>query len=97
MIHTESSPLAGKTVKIRAGRTHPHVTDFGSSDYVVEDWWDRVAGKSWMFCDGNPACLVYALRDPIGLPMDDEVLYGHIGNFGHLVHISEIEPADGKV
>jgi hypothetical protein len=45
-----------------------------------------------MDCDGNPACLIYALRSGLmGLPTDDEVLYGKVGIFGHLVHISEIE------
>lgn len=29
------------------------------------------------------------------LPLDNEVLYGKVGQFGHLVHISEIEELDG--
>ena len=47
-----------------------------------------------MVCDGNPACLVYAMRSATqdqDIPLDDEVLYGKIGSLGHLVHISEIE------
>jgi hypothetical protein len=94
MIHKESSPLAGKTVKIKQTVKHPQQSDFGGSDFRVEDWWDKVAGKSWMFCDGNPACMVYAIRAGLSetpLPTDDEVLYGKVGPFGHLVHISEIE------
>jgi len=94
MAHKESSPLAGKTVKIKSDVVHPQVPNFGGSEYRVEDWWDRVAGKSWMDCNGNPACMVFAIRTGFSKnspPTDDEVLYGKIGAFGHLVHISEIE------
>lgn len=90
--NTEVSPLAGKVVRIKAGITHPQVSGFGGSEYHVEDWWDRVAGKSWMDCNGNPACLIYAMRSGFdGLPTDDQVLYGKIDGLGHLVHMSEIE------
>ena len=80
------SELAGKKVTILSG-TYKGMT------YWVEDWWENVSGSSWMFADGNPACLKYAAR--IGLkdsvPFDDDVLYGKIGSFGELIHISEIE------
>lgn len=56
-------------------------------EFLIEDWWDRVAGKSWMHCDGNPACLTYAITLPVP-PLDDEVVYGKIGAFGVLVHVS---------
>jgi hypothetical protein len=46
MIHNQPSNLANKTVKIKKEVMHPQVPNFGGSDYVVEDWWDRVAGKS---------------------------------------------------
>lgn len=101
-MHLEPSPLAGKSVRIREGVEHPQVPDFAGSEFHVEDWWDRVAGKSWMDCDGNPACMVYAIRTGTSktpVPTDNEVLYGHMGPFGHLVHVSEIEqgkePEDG--
>ena len=84
-MHNTQSPLAGKTVKIK-----DDANKLGGETYVVEDWWDRVAGKSWMFCNGNPACMGYAIR-AVGLPTNDEVLYGKIGGLGYLVHISEIE------
>ena len=93
-MHDKPSKLAGKTVKIKNDVTHPQVNDFGGSEYHVEDWWDRVAGKSWMDCNGNPACMVYAIRTGLSneeVPTDNEVLYGKVGNFGHLVHVSEIE------
>lgn len=81
------SPLAGRTVKISADS--PHI---GGAEYVVEDYWHNVAGKSWMFCDGNPACLDYAARaGAANLPTDNKVLYGKIGSLGKLVHESEIE------
>ena len=87
MIHPEASPLAGSIVRIKKDAKHPQIPDFGGSEYRVEDWWDRVGGKSWLDC-GNTACVVYAMR---GLPVDDDVLYGKIGHLGHLVHVSEIE------
>ncbi len=96
MIHRESSPLAGKTVKIKLGCIHPQIKDFSGSDYRVEDWWDKIAEQSWMDSDGNPACLIYAMRSASVLPLDDEVLYGKIGPFGHLVHLSEIMEMPSK-
>jgi hypothetical protein len=88
--------LAGKTVKIRKDAAHLQVPGFGGSEYRVEDWWDRVSGVSWMFAKGNPAALVYAMRSSMqayDVPIDDEVVHGKIGPFGHLVHICEIEEA----
>ena len=95
-MHEQPSPLAGKTVRIKAEAKHPQVIDFGNSEYRVEDWWDRVAGKSWMeLAATNPACLVYAIRSSRNqIPIDDEVLYGKIGHLGHLVHLSEIEETE---
>lgn len=88
MIHGESSELAGKTVKIKQ-----QITKFGGAEYRVEDWWDRVSGGSWMFAIGNPACIEFAVRTGLvdASPTDDEVLYGKIGSFGHLFHISELD------
>ncbi len=92
ILHGEASGYAGKTVKIKLEAKHLQVPDFGGSEFRVEDWWDRLRQGSWMFCQGNPACIIYALRIvEEHLPMDDEVLYGKIGCFGHLVHISEID------
>lgn len=88
MLHTDSHPLAGKTVIIRSG-------EFAGEEYRIEDWWDRVAGRSWQVCDGNPACLDYAMRAAFEkLPIDNEVIYGKFGSFGKLIHISQLgEPA----
>ena len=84
-IHEEASPLAGQTVTIKGG-------EFAGLEYVVEDWWDRVSGGSWMFATGNPACLEYAIRSGFSgtTPTDDEVLYGKIGAFGKLIHVSDL-------
>ena len=88
MRHTEPHPLAGQTVLISND-----ADEIGGEEFVVEDYWDRITGKSWMISDGNPACIHYAMR--IGfqekqVPTDDEVLYGKVGFFGKLVHVSEI-------
>ena len=93
-IHPSPHPLAGKTVKIKKHIIHPQVPMFGGSDFIIEDWHDRLMGKSWMFCEGNPACLVYAVRTGFSknpVPNDNEVLYGKVGAFGHLVHICELD------
>ena len=84
-MENEKSELAGETVKIISG-------ELAGSDYRVEDWWENVSGKSWMFSQGNMACIKYAVRNAKdNLPVDNDVLYGKIGAFGHLVHITEIE------
>lgn len=84
-IHSEPSPLKGETVTVK----FPGSDD--TFEYVVEDYWDRVYGDSWMWAEGNPAALNYAMRVyQQGLPLDDEVLYGKIGAFGHLIHVSEV-------
>jgi hypothetical protein len=88
--HLEPHPLAGQTVKAE-------IRDQGGNavvDYRIEDYWDRVVGQSWMDSAGNPAALVYAMRSAMaGLPLNDEVLYGKVGSFGHLVHVSELVEA----
>jgi hypothetical protein len=47
-----------------------------------------------MLSDGNWAAMHYALRSALVepmLPIDDEVVYGKIGAFGHIVHVSELD------
>lgn len=94
-MHLEKSELAGKKVKIKEEVKHPQYPDFGGSEIKIEDWQDKVMGKSWMDCDGSPACLVYAMRTGLGkmdIPTDDEVLYGKRDDgLGSLVHISELD------
>jgi hypothetical protein len=94
MLHKEKSEYAGQTLKIKEGVEHPQIENVDQLEFRVEDWWDRVSGKSWMISEGNPACIVYAMRtgmSKLQIPTDDEVLYGKIGPFGHLFHIKELE------
>jgi hypothetical protein len=80
-IHAEEHPLAGQTVTLASGT-------FAGESYRIEDWWDRIAGRSWMYCDGNPACLEYAIRSGAeGDLISNEVVYGKIGMFGKLIHV----------
>jgi hypothetical protein len=96
-MHTQESPLKGQTVHIKKDVTHFQDANFGGSEFIVEDWWDKLEQKSWMWCDGNPGCLVYAMRSTFQaarfIPIDDEVLYGHTpkNGLGHLVHVSELD------
>jgi hypothetical protein len=84
MIHREPHTLSGKTVTANwRGETE---------EYDVEDYWDRVAGASWMDIAGNPAVIHYEVRHRTKpLPDGDDVLYGKDRyGLGHLVHISEL-------
>jgi hypothetical protein len=94
-MHEEAHPLAGRVVKIREGVTDPgQGAVIGGVEYELEDWWDRLTGGSWMFANGNPAAMHYGIRQGTmdnPSPIDDEVVYGKIGSFGHLVHVTEIE------
>jgi hypothetical protein len=86
-MHKEKSPIAGGFMFIKSG-----VPELGDKIIHIEDWWDRISGKSWMFCNGNPAAMGYGIRAGLDhLPIDDEVLYGHIDGLGYLVHISELD------
>ena len=90
MLHKEKSPLANQKLKIKT-----QANEIGGKEILVEDWWDRVAGKSWMNCDGNPVCLNYAMRTglsmDISVPTDNEVVYGKINGLGYLVNTVELE------
>jgi hypothetical protein len=87
MIHNEPHELAGKTVRV-VFKNNPLDSQF----FTVEDWVDRVMGRSWGDCDGNPACLTYAFRAGLAdIPPDDEVLYGKVNGLGTIVHVSELE------
>lgn len=97
IIHKERHELAGKKVAIKTGpMKFGHDPDeLDGSEFIVEDWWDRVYGATWMHAEGNPACLKYAIRSAcVGLPIDNEVVYGKVGMLGHLVHNNELEMLD---
>jgi hypothetical protein len=90
--HPDPHPFAGQRVVIAEGVTDSAQNAVvAGAEYAIEDWWDRIAGQSWMTAVGNPAALHYAMRSAAnGLPLDDQVVYGKIGPFGHLVHVSEL-------
>lgn len=94
----DTHPLAGKTVRLKLKADGLDNLKTGDL-YRIEDWWQNVSGKSWMFCDGNPACMIYGMRGGMaGLPNDNEVVYGKVGAYGHLIHISELgEVVDEEV
>jgi hypothetical protein len=96
-IHTEPHPLAGQVVTLPDGVTDPmRGMVIAGAEYRVEDWWDRVTGESWMNAVGNPAAIQYGARIigcQITIPVDDEVVYGKIGSYGHLVHDTELRGA----
>lgn len=87
-MHTTPHPLARQTIAVP-----PDADDGGPSfSFRVEDWGDRVLGRSWRVADGLPVALVYALRvAEKQLPLDDDVVYGHDATgFAHLIHSTEI-------
>lgn len=92
MIHENKSEFAGKTVKLKET-----VVGMRGESFEVEDYWDRVAGMSWMACVGNVAVLSYSIRAGvanrlgIAIPLDNEVLYGKIEGLGYLVHVCELD------
>lgn len=87
--HPAPHPLAGQIVKVTADL---HGDGATQHEFVLDDWNDRVFGQTWMFMEGHPASLDYAVRSAVaGLPTDNEVVYGKVGSFGHLVHVSEIQ------
>lgn len=94
----EKFEFAGKTVKVKDGVGKSlYNENMSGADYVIEDWWENVNGKSWMFSDGNPAALEYAVRiaaygENNSVPIfSNDVVYGKIGMFGHLFHVNELE------
>lgn len=92
-IHKSPHPLAGRTVKVGPGEHHDmQGAVVEGAEFRVEDWVDRTMGGSWMDQKGNPACLIYGLRvGASAIPIDNEAVYGKIGPFGHIVHVTEIE------
>jgi len=85
----EKHPLAGQTVRLNVAVDDPD--HLNGQKYWIEDWWINVMGKSWQRCDGNIACMKYAMRNGLGgLPLDDEVVYGKVGPYGLLIHVSEL-------
>ncbi len=94
----EKFKYAGQTVKTKQGvGISSFGQDMSGQDFIVEDWWENVTGCSWMNADGNLAALEYAIRsakygDNNNVPLlGNDVVYGKIGPFGHIFHVSELE------
>lgn len=92
MIHENKSEFAGKTIKLK-----DTVVGMRGESFEVEDYFDRLAGESWMACSGNISVLSYSIRAGVSnrlgitIPLDNEVLYGKIRGLGYLVHVCELD------
>lgn len=93
----DEHPLAGQTVVLNLTakegmEDHDLYKKLQGQEYRIEDWWENLFGKSWMFAQGNPAAMIYGIRTGLccEAPTDNEVVYGKIGGLGHLVHVSEL-------
>lgn len=85
---------AGKKLRIKKGAGKSVTGELlDGKEFVAEDYWINISGKTLWLCDGNPACLEYAIRtcDYRHIPIDDKVIYGKVGGYGHLFHESELE------
>lgn len=78
------SLYAGKTVRIIKGI-------FAGQKYKLENWSSIIYGNSWDACKNSVACKQYAERAyKEDLPIDNNVYYGKLGDYGELIHASEI-------
>lgn len=98
MIMREKFKYAGQKVKTKQGvGMSSFGQDMSGQDFIVEDWWENVAGYSWYEAEGNPSVFEYSIRhvlygDNNNVPMlDNDVVYGKIGLFGHIFHVNELE------
>lgn len=92
-IHLEPHAMADKAVVVLAKSIASETPQ--PMVFMVEDYWDRVSGRSWQTSVDSRAALAYGLRAGFAeLPLDDEVLYGAIGSTTVLIHVSEIMTAD---
>jgi len=59
---------------------------------IIEDTDKEVFGSSWAAQDGNPACIIYAVRRGFNRAIqgDGQVYYGKINGLGELVHETEL-------
>lgn len=82
-IHTQSSDLAGKVVRLKDERT-----------LTITDYWDVIKGTSWRDSEGN---LVDEYKERMRLkvlPDDEEVYLGTIEGTDILINRDEIVPED---
>lgn len=89
-IHEEPHPQAGQEVTVQL-RVSPEAQAMLPMTATITDYWDRIYGKSWMFSEGIPMALDYALRSGNnGLPIDDDVVSVKINGRDELVHVTEL-------
>jgi len=81
----------GKTYRIK-GDSDYFKDKYGTPnpDIRIEGTDTEVFGGSWGDQNGNPACILYAIRS-VGVPLSGQVYYGKINGLGELVHESELE------
>jgi hypothetical protein len=85
------SELAGKTVKLVL-KTANH-QDIDGKEFHVEDWYQNCNGDKtthWTnletWAERNYAERIQNSK----VPRDSDVLYGKVGRYGYLIHITEI-------
>jgi hypothetical protein len=87
-----------KKYKIK-GKSKYFKEKYGTSNptILIEDTDKNVFGTYWGNNNGNPTCLLYAMRNFADkLPISGTVYYGKIGHLGELVHESELEELNEK-
>ena len=90
------SKYKGKIVKIKPDTPNePNGQMLADQDFIIEDYWINLTGESWLDTNlGNPAVYMYALRYGTLHSDDkdvDDVVYGKVDGYGHLLHISELD------
>lgn len=67
----------------------------GGKIFVAEGYWHELTGKSWADWDlGNPAVYEFCKRTLgkyVDEPTENNVIYGHIDGYGHLLHEDELK------
>jgi hypothetical protein len=98
ILHREASPLAGKTVRLKATARHHLLKEFGGKYIRIIDWFDRCNGRPRSMDAYSQISIQFSARygkgyiPGAGTHNVDEVLYAKIDRFPVAVHISEIEP-----
>jgi hypothetical protein len=95
-MHPESHALAGKTVKLNSTAKDPlRGVLLPDVEFDVEDWYDyqfgRGGGHSWTQDQTFTTMHYFDRANAVGLPLDDEVIYGKVHGLGHIVHVSELD------
>lgn len=90
MIHDTIHPMSGARVRIKM-KTPDRTLDGLEHDFRIEDWADRVMGRSIWDSAGNFAIMNYAMRRPDAMAsFSDECVYGKVDGLGYIIHTDEI-------